>query len=389
MIIKPRVRGFFCTTAHPEGCAAQVQKQIDFAKQHPFSGAKKVLVIGASTGYGLASRITSAFSNDADTLGVYFEKEPSERKTGTAGWYNSQSFEKRAHASGLYAKSINGDAFSQEIKDTCIEQIKADLGQVDLVIYSLAAPRKRLPNGDIVTSVLKPIGRSYETKTLNTDKKEITQVNIEQATSEEIEATVHVMGGDDWQDWMTQLQNAGVLSDGCKTTAYTYIGEEITWPIYGKATIGRAKEDLDRAASEIRAQMNSIKGDARVSVLKAVVTQSSSAIPIMPLYISLLFPVMRKLGTHENPIQQIRRLFQEHLFQANPQYDDALRLRVDDLEMQPDVQQAVTQLWQDVTTDQIDNLTDFTGYRKEFLQLFGFETNSVNYDTDIDPRHIG
>lgn len=389
MIIKPRVRGFFCTTAHPDGCAEQVQQQINYAEQHQFSGAKKVLIIGASTGYGLASRITSAFSNGADTLGVYFEKEPSERKSGTAGWYNSQSFEKRAQEKGLYAQSINGDAFSQELKDTCIEKLKQDLGQVDLVVYSLAAPRKRIASGEVVESVLKPIGRSYTTKTLNTDKKLITEISIEQASESEIEATVEVMGGADWQDWMTQLQQAGVLSQGCKTTAYTYIGEEITWPIYGKATIGRAKEDLDRAAVEIRQQLQTLEGDARVSVLKAVVTQSSSAIPIMPLYISLLYPVMKKLGTHENPIQQIRRLFQEHLYQANTQYDEAQRLRVDDLEMQPEVQQAVTKLWQEVTTDQIDNLTDFSGYRKEFLQLFGFETESVNYEADIDPRHIG
>ena len=389
MIIKPRVRGFMCITTHPVGCEANVKRQIDYVKSNgPIeNGPKKVLVIGASTGYGLASRISAAFGSGADTLGIFFEKEGTEKKPASAGWYNSAAFHKFAEAEGLYAKSINGDAFSDEIKQKTIDTIKADLGQVDLVVYSLASPRRTHPKtGEVHTSTLKPIGKDITMRGINTDKEEIQEMSVEAASDEEIANTVAVMGGEDWQMWIEALKNAGVLAPGAKTTAYTYLGAELTWDIYWNGTIGEAKKDLDQKAAAINNMLADLDGEARVSVLKAVVTQSSSAIPIMPLYLSLLFKVMKEQGTHEGCIEQVDLLFRESLFGNSPHLDDEGRWRADYKELQPDVQQAVADLWEQVQTDNIAQLTDFAGYKTEFLNLFGFEIPGVDYEEDVDPQ---
>jgi len=389
MIIKPRVRGFMCITTHPVGCEANVKRQIDYVKSNgPIeNGPKKVLVIGASTGYGLASRISAAFGSGADTLGIFFEKEGTEKKPASAGWYNSAAFHKFAEAKGLYAKSINGDAFSDEIKQKTIDTIKADLGQVDLVVYSLASPRRTHPKtGEVHTSTLKPIGKDITMRGINTDKEEIQEMSVEAASDEEIANTVAVMGGEDWQMWIEALKNAGVLAPGAKTTAYTYLGAELTWDIYWNGTIGEAKKDLDQKAAAINNMLADLDGEARVSVLKAVVTQASSAIPIMPLYLSLLFKVMKERGTHEGCIEQGDLLFRESLFGNSPHLDDEGRWRADYKELQPDVQQAVADLWEQVQTDNIAQLTDFAGYKTEFLNLFGFEIPGVDYEEDVDPQ---
>jgi len=389
MIIKPRVRGFMCITTHPVGCEANVKRQIDYVKSNgPIeNGPKKVLVIGASTGYGLASRISAAFGSGADTLGIFFEKEGTEKKPASAGWYNSAAFHKFAEAEGLYAKSINGDAFSDEIKQKTIDTIKADLGQVDLVVYSLASPRRTHPKtGEVHTSTLKPIGKDITMRGINTDKEEIQEMSVEAASDEEIANTVAVMGGEDWQMWIEALKNAGVLAPGAKTTAYTYLGAELTWDIYWNGTIGEAKKDLDQKAAAINNMLADLDGEARVSVLKAVVTQASSAIPIMPLYLSLLFKVMKEQGTHEGCIEQVDLLFRESLFGNSPHLDDEGRWRADYKELQPDVQQAVADLWEQVQTNNIAQLTDFAGYKTEFLNLFGFEIPGVDYEEDVDPQ---
>lgn len=391
MKIQPRVRGFICTNAHPTGCAAHVNEQIAYIQQQPKvaesdQAPKKVLVIGASTGYGLASRISAAFGGGAATLGVFFEKAPTERKTGSAGYYNSAAFEQAAHQAGLYAKSFNGDAFSHEMKDRVIEQIKADLGQVDLVVYSLASPRRTDPtSGETFNSVLKPIGQSYTAKNLNTDTLKVADMTVEPASDEEIANTVKVMGGEDWELWVNALADAGVLAEGCKTVAYTYLGDKLTWPIYGHATIGKAKEDLDRAAEGLRHRLSTLGGDARVAVLKALVTQSSSAIPIMPLYISTLYKVMKEMGTHEGCIEQVYRLYTEGLYTDTPRLDNTARLRMDEKELAANVQDAVGQIWPQVTEDNLFELTDYQGYRDEFLKLFGFGLGGVDYDADISP----
>lgn len=388
MIIKPRVRGFMCVTTHPVGCEANVKQQIDYVKSFgPLkNGPKKVLVLGASTGYGLASRITAAFGAGAATLGVFFEREGSSDKPGTAGWYNSAGFHKFADAEGLYAKSINGDAFSDEIKQKTIDLIKQDLGKVDLVVYSLAAPRRIHPKtGAIHNSTLKPIGQDVTLSGLDTDKEVVKNFSLVAATQEEVDNTVAVMGGEDWQMWIDALDAAGVLADGAKTTAYTYIGEKITWDIYWHGTIGAAKKDLDKRVIDIRKKLSAHGGDARVSVLKAVVTQASSAIPIMPLYLALLFKVMKAEGTHEGCIEQVNGLFRDSLYGDHPQLDDEGRLRADLKEMQPHVQAAVTDLWGKVTNDNIATLTDFKGYKHEFMKLFGFEVEGVDYEADVNP----
>ncbi|MAV75450.1 MAG: enoyl-[acyl-carrier-protein] reductase FabV [Cellvibrionales bacterium] len=387
MIIKPKVRGFMCVTTHPSGCDANVKRQINFVKQagainnHP----KRVLVIGASTGYGLASRISAAFGASASTLGVFFEKPGTERKPGTAGWYNSAAFHRYAEAEGLYAKSINGDAFSDPIKAQVIETIKADLGQVDLVVYSLASPRRQHPKtGELFSSTLKPIGQSVTQRCINTDKKIIEEVTIEAANEEEITNTVAVMGGEDWEMWIDALADAGVLAEGAKTTAYTYIGEKITWDIYWHGTIGQAKQDLDRRVKSIRQRLSPLNGDARVSVLKAVVTQASSAIPVMPLYLALLFKVMKAEGTHEGCIEQAYGLLKDSLYGAEPYQDDEGRLRADRFELADHVQAEVESLWQQVDSDNLMAISDFAGYQREFMQLFGFELDGVDYQADVD-----
>lgn len=385
IINKPKVRGFICTNSHPEGCAANVQEQIDYIKAQGeiAGGPKKVLVIGASTGYGLASRITAAFGSGASTLGVFFEKPGTERKAGSAGFYNSAGFHEKAKDAGLYAKSINGDAFSDEIKQKTIDTIKEDLGQVDLVVYSLASPRRKDPKtGELHSSVLKPIGRAYTAKNLNTDTLKIADMTIEPADEEEIASTVKVMGGEDWELWIEALLRAGVLASDAKTVAYTYIGDKLTWPIYGKATIGRAKEDLDRAAAAINEQLKSVGGKANVSVLKALVTQSSSAIPIMPLYISTLYKVMKENGTHEGCIEQLYRLFTEGLYTDTPRLDEQDRFRMDNLELDSQVQAQVEKIWPNVTEENLFETTDYKGYNAEFLKLFGFGINAVDYDCE-------
>jgi len=389
MIIKPRVRGFLCITTHPVGCEANVKKQMDYVKGNgPIeNGPKKVLVIGASTGYGLASRITSAFGAGADTLGIFFEKEGSEKKPGTAGWYNSAAFHKFAEEDGLYAKSINGDAFSDEIKRKTIETIKADLGQVDLVVYSLAAPRRVHPvTGVVHNSTLKPIGGDAVQKGVNTDKGEVQDFHLEEANQEEIDNTVAVMGGEDWQMWIDALDDAGVLADGAKTTAYTYIGEKLTWDIYWHGTIGAAKKDLDKRVVNIRERLAAKGGDARVSVLKAVVTQASAAIPAMPIYLALLFKVMKEQGIHEGCIEQVDGLFRDSLYNDSPYLDEEGRLRADRKELDPEIQAAVAALWDDINTETLRTLSDFDGYKREFLQLFGFEVDGVDYEAEVNPN---
>ncbi len=332
MVIKPKVRGFICTNAHPVGCAASVKEQIEYVKQQGelTKKPKNVLVIGCSTGYGLASRITSAFAGGAKTLGICFEKPPTERKTATAGWYNTAAFHEEAKAAGLYAKTINGDAFSHAIKDETIELIKQDLGKVDLVIYSLASPRRTDPDtGEAYVSTLKPVGEPVVSKTFDTNKKVVHDISLEPANQDEINNTVKVMGGEDWEIWMKRLSEAGVLAEGCVTSSYTYIGKELTQPIYGHATIGKAKEDLDRASAALNADYQSLGLKAYVTSLKAVVTQASSAIPVMPLYISLMYQIMKDEGCHEGVIEQIYGLFNNLLLSDNPPLDEAKRLRMD------------------------------------------------------------
>lgn len=387
MIIKPKVRGFICTNAHPEGCAANVQEQIDYVTRHgPIAdGPKNVLVIGASTGYGLASRITAAFGCGAKTFGVFFEKPPTERKTASPGYYNAAAFEQKANAAGLYAQSINGDAFSDAVKNQTIQCIQEHMGKIDLVVYSLAAPRRTAPDGTVYSSVLKPVGASYTAKNLNTDTLKISEVTLEPATEDEIQGTIKVMGGEDWELWMSALQKADVLAEGCKTAAYTYLGEKVTWPIYGRATIGKAKEDLDRAARAITQDLSRLQGEAYVAVLKAVVTQASAAIPIMPLYISLLYKVMKEEGTHEGCIEQLYRLFTEGLYTSEPRFDEHRRLRMDDRELKADTQAKVEALWPQVTEDNLFELTDYEGHHRDFLKLFGFTRDDVDYEQDVNP----
>lgn len=388
MIIKPKIRGFICLTSHPTGCEAHVKEQIDYVKNKGVvAGApKKVLVVGASTGYGLASRITAAFSGKAATIGLFFEKEPSEKRPGTAGWYNSAAFHKLAKGEGLYAKSINGDAFSDEIKKQTIELIKKDLGKVDAVIYSLASPRRTHPKtGHVAKSVLKPIGQDYDGKTLDTDKALIKDVHLEPATDEEISDTVAVMGGEDWEMWMQALHEAGVLAEGCTTVSYTYIGTKLTWPIYWDGTIGQAKLDLDRTSTRLNELLKPYGGKSFVSVMKALVTQSSSAIPVVPLYISMLYKVMKEKGGHEGTIEQIQRLFATQLYgDARRETDDAGRLRLDDLEMREEIQSVINGRWSNISTENLRELTDFEGYQEEFLKLFGFGLKGVDYDADVD-----
>lgn len=388
MIIKPKTRGFICTTTHPTGCEANVQEQIARVKADgPITnGPKKVLVIGASTGYGLASRITAAFGSNAATLGVFLEKPATETKPGSAGWYNSAAFEKAAHAEGLYAKSINGDAFSNEMRAKAIELIKQDLGEVDLVVYSLASPVRKLPDsGEVVRSVLKPIGETYRATAIDTSKDSIIEAEVEPASEEEIQNTVTVMGGEDWELWMQALKDAGVLAKGVQTVSYSYIGTDITWPIYWHGALGKAKEDMDRAAAALRDKLAELDGSAHVAVLKSVVTQASAAIPVMPLYIAMSFKVMKEMDIHEGCIEQINRMFRSQLYRdSGPELDEAARIRMDDWELRDEVQDKVKQLWPQVTTDNLFELTDYQGYKDEFLKLFGFGIAGIDYEADVD-----
>ncbi len=387
MIIEPRMRGFICLTAHPAGCEQNVKNQIAYVQSKGIiDGPKRVLVIGASTGFGLASRITSAFGSNAATLGVFFEKAPSEGKTASPGWYNSAAFEKEATKAGLYAKSINGDAFSNEVKQQAIELIKADMGQIDLVIYSLASPVRMHPTTAVLhRSTLKPIGGTFSNKTVDFHTGNVTQVSIEPAVQEDIDNTVVVMGGEDWSMWMEALKGANVLAEGATTVAYSYIGPEVTEAVYRKGTIGRAKDHLEATAFEITKDLASLNGKAYVSVNKALVTQASSAIPVIPLYISLLYKIMKAEGIHEGCIEQIQRLFQDRLYSGQDvPTDDNGRIRIDDWEMREDVQAKVAQLWKESTTESLPEIGDLAGYKQDFLNLFGFGFEGVDYLADAN-----
>ncbi|WP_300568229.1 enoyl-ACP reductase FabV [Flavobacterium sp.] len=387
MIIEPRMRGFICLTAHPTGCEQNVKNQINYVKSKGhIEGAKKVLVIGASTGFGLASRITSAFGSDAATIGVFFEKPPMEGKTASPGWYNSAAFENEAQKAGLYAKSINGDAFSNEIKQQTIDMIKADLGQVDLVIYSLASPARLHPTtGVLHRSALKPIGGTFTNKTVDFHTGNVSQISIEPAVQEDIDNTVVVMGGEDWSMWMDALKSAGVLANGATTVAYSYIGPEVTEAVYRKGTIGRAKDHLEATAFSITDSLKDIDGKAYVSVNKALVTQASSAIPVIPLYISLLYKIMKAEGIHEGCIEQMQRLYSERLYTGNGvPTDDKGRIRIDDWEMRADVQEKVASLWLEATTENLPQIGDLEGYRSDFHNLFGFGFEGVDYKADTN-----
>lgn len=391
MVIKPKVRGFVCVTAHPAGCAAHVNEWINYVKSKgPVkNGPKKVLVIGSSTGYGLASRISAAFGSGAATIGVFFERPSEPDKTATPGWYNTAAFTTAARAAGLYAKNFNGDAFSDQLKTDVLAAIKADLGQVDLVVYSLASPRRTHPKTGVVhKSTLKPVGQSYTNKTVDTDKGLVSTITIEPANAAEIADTTAVMGGEDWEMWINALDEAKLLAPGATSVAYSYIGPEVTWPIYKNGTIGLAKNDLERAGKAIDATLKTNGyGRAFISVNKALVTQASSAIPVVPLYISILYKIMKAKGTHEGCIEQIDRLFRTQMYGGTGlDFDNAGRVRIDDWEMRPEIQAEVARLWPEVTTENLAELTDIAGYRTEFLKLFGFGLPGINYEADIDPH---
>lgn len=387
MIIEPRMRGFICLTAHPDGCAQNVKNQIEYVKSKgKINGAKRVLVIGASTGFGLASRITSAFGCDAATIGVFFEKEPSAGKTATPGWYNSAAFEDEATKAGLYAKSINGDAFSNEVKQQTIDLIKKDLGQIDLVIYSLASPVRMHPTtGVLHRSTLKPIGNTFTNKTVDFHTGVVSDVTIEPATQEDIDNTVVVMGGEDWSMWMNAMNEAGVLADGAITVAYSYIGPEVTEAVYRKGTIGRAKDHLEATAFDITNDLKAINGKAFVSVNKALVTQASSAIPVVPLYMSLLFKIMKKDGSHEGCIEQMQRLYSDRLYNGSEiPTDEKGRIRIDDWEMRQVYQDEIAELWKSISTETLTENGDLAGYKSDFLNLFGFGFDSVDYTAEAN-----
>lgn len=385
MIVEPKVKGFICTTAHPVGCKENVKRQIEYIKSLGNNNApKKVLVIGSSTGYGLASRIAAAFGNGADTLGVMFDKEASGKRTGTPGWYNTKAFEEFAQAEGLYAKSINGDAFSKEIKDEVIKTIKDDLGTVDMVVYSLAAPRRTMADGTVYSSVLKTTGERFVEKSLDLKDNTIVEAVVEPATEEEVEATVKVMGGEDWSDWMEVLSEAGVLSEKAITVAYSYIGPEVTHPIYYNGTIGAAKKDLHAYAGKINEKLGDKGVTAYISVNKGLVTQASSAIPVVPLYFAMLYKVMKEKNIHEGCIEQIGRLFQDKMFGGQVETDESGMIRMDDYEMREDVQSVISESWKTVTTENVQELADIEGYWMDFYQMFGFRMEGVDYSADVE-----
>ena len=391
MIVQPRIRGFICTTAHPVGCAKNVSTQIEYIRGFDtISGPRNALIVGCSTGYGLASRITSAFGCGSGTLGVSFERAPSENKTGSAGWYNNAAFEHEAEQAGLYARTIDGDAFSDEIKAQTIDVIRSDLGEIDLLVYSLASPVRKHPRtGELYRSSIKPLGKVFSSQTLNFDlvsgDAEVVDIDLDPADVGEADATVAVMGGEDWEYWIEALQEAEVLAPGFETVAYTYIGNQLTWPIYWDGTLGRAKEDLDRASEEISTKLKGTNSRANVAVLKAVVTQASTAIPVVPLYFSILFRVMKERDCHEDCIAHIHRLFGEQLYSNQPKRVDEIgRIRMDNYELDAEIQSEVQRRWSKVTTDNIADLADLRGFRDDFFRLFGFGIESVDYDADVD-----
>ena len=388
MIIKPRIRGFLCTSAHPAGCRADVAAQIAHAQaQAPIEGGpERVLIIGASGGYGLASRIVSAFGCGASTLGVFFERPASGNRTASPGWYKSAAFAEAAAEAGLYARSVNGDAFSAATKQHVAHIIAADLGQVDLVVYSLAAPQRELADGSVARSTLKPIGEPFEGSTIDLSSGRIRQIELEPATDEEVADTVTVMGGEDWQEWIQVLAERGVLAEGAITVNYTYLGSEVTWPIYLNGTIGQAKKDLERATGELQSALGVVNGSARLAVMKGLLTQASSAIPGMSLYLSLLFKVMKANGTHEGCIEQVQRFFATRLFGDDDAADEAGRIRMDELELSEENQAFVRERWEQVNETNLEELTDFAGYKDAFLKMHGFNFERVDYEADIDPN---
>ena len=392
MVIKPRVRGFVCVTSHPAGCASHVQQQIDYVKSRGAieNGPKNVLVIGSSTGFGLSSRITAAFGSGAKTVGVFFERPSEEDRLGTAGWYNSIAFTEKARAAGLYARNFNGDAFSNETKSSVIQAIKDEVGPIDLVVYSLASPRRTHPDtGEVHRSVLKPVGESYCNKTVDTDKGNVSEVTIEPANEKEISDTIAVMGGDDWERWIKALDAEGLIAPGATSVAYSYIGPEVTWSIYKNGTIGLAKNDLEAACKRIDALLKTNGyGRALISVNKALVSQASSAIPVVPLYIAILYKVMKAKGTHEGCIEQMQRLFATQLYSGREiEFDEAGRVRVDDWEMREEIQAAVAEIWPRITTENLEAETDIAGYREEFLKMFGFGLPEIDYTAEQNPHH--
>lgn len=386
MIVEAKVRGFICTTAHPLGCEKNVQEQMDYVNNHKkIDGPKNVLIIGASTGYGLASRIVSLAGSNAKTIGVFYEKEAKGKRTASPGWYNTVAFEKMAKELGVYGKSINGDAFSNEVKEQTVNMIKKDLGKIDLVIYSLASPRRTDPTTNIkYMSVLKPIGSSYTNKSIDAMKGEIGQVTLEPASQEEAFNTTKVMGGEDWELWIDLLLQENLLSEHVKTIAYSYIGPEVTRPIYRDGTIGKAKVHLEETGIKLNAKLKAIKGSSHVVVAKALVTQASSAIPIVPLYIAALYKVMKEKGTHEGCIEQITRLFSDCLYANELKLDAKSRIRIDDFEMDPEVQEKALALFDRVTTENVYDIVDLKEYQSEFYKLFGFGFKDIDYSEDIN-----
>lgn len=384
MIVEPKTRGFICTTAHPTGCFENVKHQVEYVKSQPHvNGPKKALIIGASTGYGLASRISSAFGCGAATIGIIFDKPAKGARTASAGWYNTAAFEKLAAADGLYAKTINGDAFSKEVKEQTIKMIRKDLGSIDLLVYSLAAPRRTMPDGVTVSSVLKTVGKPFTNKTIDLKTRTISEVTVEPATEQEVRDTIHVMGGEDWKDWIADLHDAGVLAENAVTVAYSYIGPELTHPIYLDGSIGMAKRDLYEKAVEITKEFPEVT--AYISVNKALVTQASAAIPVVPLYISLLYKSMKERGLHEGCIEQMYRLYHEKLFSgAKPATDDMGRIRMDDWEMKPEIQKEISDLWAHIDDNVVRDYADIDGYWDDFFRMFGFQIPGVDYTKDVE-----
>ncbi len=393
MVVKPRVRGFICTTAHPRGCAEHVRRQIEYVRAQPAVDASlnNVLVVGCSGGYGLASRIVAAFGCGAKTLGISFEKAPTEKKTATYGWYNNRAFEAAADQAGTYARTLDGDAYSDEMKAQAVAALRENFGKVDLLVYSLASPVRAHPRtGELHRSAIKPLGEAVRSKSLNVGTGEVHEVALEPATPEEQAATVQVMGGEDWEFWVNALREADLLADGFRTVAYTYVGSELTWPIYWHATLGKAKEDVDRAAASINRVTADVNGRAQVAALKAVVTQASTAIPVVPLYASLLFRVMKDQGVHENVIEHIHRLFATQLATGVTQrLDDEGRIRVDDVELSAPIQNEMRSRWADVTTENLNQLGDLDGFMTDFMRIFGFEFDNVDYDADVPLDEVG
>lgn len=390
MVIRPRIRGHICTTTHPDGCRSLVNEQIGRARGHarkPAGAPRSVLVLGGSGGYGLASRIDWAFRTGAKTLCVSFEKEPSIDTTATAGWYNNQAFDRAANSSGLYARSLNADAFADATKEQVADIVREDLGGLDVLIYSLASPVRRNPqDGTLFRSAIKPIGRSVRLKTLHVEKATVHEIEMPPATDDEIYSTIKVMGGEDWEQWVAHLQARHLLNPGFRTVAYTYIGSDLTWPVYWEGTLGKAKEDLDRAARTMRCALEQLSGDARVAVLKAVVTQASSAIPAIPLYVSLLFKVMKEQRVHEDCLQNVSRLFRSYAASDGlVKSDETGRLRVDDWELRHDIQVEVRRRWGAVDTDNVMELSDLAGFRRDFLRIFGFAVDGVDYEREVSP----